>query len=60
MNKLTERPAKKEAISTVDPDDVEEDPTKGRCMLTPTAPIKMKWDIVMLFLILYNSSWSPS
>jgi len=59
MNKLTERAAKKEAISTVDPDDVEEDPTKGRCMLTPTAPIKMKWDIVMLFLILYNVIMVP-
>ena len=59
MNKLTERGSKKEAISTVDPDDVEEDPTKGRCMLTPTAPIKMKWDIVMLFLILYNVIMVP-
>jgi len=54
-----DRAPKKEAISTVDPDDVEEDPTKGRCMLTPTAPIKMKWDIVMLFLILYNVIMVP-
>ena len=28
-------------------------------MLTPTAPIKMKWDIVMLFLILYNVIMVP-
>lgn len=28
-------------------------------MLAPTAPIKMKWDIVMLFLILYNVIMVP-
>ena len=46
-------------LANIDPDDVEEDPTKGRCILAPTAPIKMKWDIVMLFLILYNVIMIP-
>lgn len=59
MSRTGDRGSKKEAAFSAVPGEDEDDPTRGKCMLTPTAPIKMKWDIVMLFLILYNVIMVP-
>ena len=59
MSRTGDRGSKKEAAFSAVPGEDEDDPTRGKCILTPTAPIKMKWDIVMLFLILYNVIMVP-
>ena len=63
-SKLAERSLKKkeerrQQVPTGDPDEDNEDPTKGLCLLAPVSPFRMKWDIVMLFLILYNVIMVP-